>query len=65
MSWNLIDFPPGRKSGRPLQYVTLLSKDLILPPKALQLGSHIRLRRLIRRIHQTIPAAADPAHQCR
>jgi hypothetical protein len=65
MSVNFIDFLPGEKSGRPLQYVTLLPEDLVLPPKPLQLGSHICLRRLTGCLHQTIPAAADPAHQRR
>ncbi len=38
-----------------------MPKDLVLTPKALQIGSYIRLRRLIGCRRQTVPAAADTA----
>src|SRR6478735_2006995 len=38
MSWNLIDFPPWRKSRGPLEDVPLLAQDLVLASQPLQLS---------------------------
>jgi hypothetical protein len=65
MSANLIDVPPGRKSGRLLQDVPLLTKDLVLPPQPLQLGRHVRLCLPPSGQSLAIPAPANPADQRR
>jgi hypothetical protein len=64
MSANLIDFPPGQKSGGLLQDVPLLPKDLVLPAQPLQLRRDLAL--CGRGVDSApIPAPADPADQRR
>src|SRR3954464_12392372 len=64
MSANLIDFPPGRKSGGLLQDVPLLPKDFVLPPQPLQLRRDLAL--CCRGVNSApIPAPANPTDQRR
>src|SRR3954466_16101636 len=55
---------PGEKSGGLLQDVSLLQKDLVLPPQPLQLRRDLAL--CCRGVDSApLPAPADPAHQPR
>jgi hypothetical protein len=60
MSWNLIDFPPWRKSRGPFQDLALLAQHLVLAPPPLQLSRHVPLAVVRRVLHLPLAAAVDP-----
>jgi hypothetical protein len=65
MSWNLIDFPPWRKSRGPFEDVPFLAQDLVLAPQPLQLSHHVLLAVFGRIVDLALAAAIDPVPQGR
>jgi hypothetical protein len=65
MNWNLIDFPPWRKSRCFLQDLPLLTQDLVLAPQPLQLGRHVLLPVFGRSVDLTLATAIEPVAQGR
>src|SRR6476659_7229554 len=65
MSWNLIDFPPWRKSRGPLEDVPLLAQDLVLASQPLQLSRHVLLAILGQMVDLMLAPAIEPVPQGR
>jgi hypothetical protein len=63
MSWNLIDFPPWRKSRGPFEDVPFLAQDLILAPQPLQLGGRVLLAVFRRIVDLALAVPVKPMPQ--